>query len=120
MRVPRSRFRLSEKVPWPYNRPFPFHRLVFRRTQRSLPFGAGVVVVNTDGVGYLKVAVDCAVEAALALAICRLGKRGPWLRLTALHINVDPLTKIGPPLSAPKLREEDSQWQQSTDRQRSL
>jgi hypothetical protein len=23
----------------------------------------------------------------------RLGKRGPWLRLTALHINVDPLTK---------------------------
>jgi hypothetical protein len=43
-----------------------------------------VALVNTDGVGNLKVAVDFAIEApcvprheqALALKICRLGKRG--------------------------------------------
>lgn len=50
--------RLSEEIPWPYNRPFPFHRLVLRLTQRGFPFGVGVVVINSDGVGDLKVAVD--------------------------------------------------------------
>jgi hypothetical protein len=54
---------LSEEIPWPYNRPFPFHRLVLCRTQRRFPFGAGVVVVNTDSVGNLKVAVARAIEA---------------------------------------------------------
>jgi hypothetical protein len=48
---------LSEEIPWPYNRPFPFHRLVLGSTQRNFPFGAGVVVINSDGVGNLKVAV---------------------------------------------------------------
>ena len=64
--------RLSEEIPWPYNRPFPFHRLVLRRTQRSLPFGSGVVVVNTDGVGNLKVAVACAIEAGCIAGTSKL------------------------------------------------
>jgi hypothetical protein len=67
---------LSEEVPWPYNRPFPFHRLVLSGTQRSLPFGAGVVVVNTDGVGNLKVAVHCAIEAPCVLGTSKLLRWG--------------------------------------------
>ena len=57
---------LPEKIPWPYNRPFPFHRLVLRSAQRNFPFGAAVVVIRSDGVGNLKVAVDCAIEAGIA------------------------------------------------------
>ena len=36
---------------------------MLRRTPRNFPFGAGVVLINSDGVGNLKVAVDCAIEA---------------------------------------------------------
>jgi hypothetical protein len=54
---------LSKEIPWPYNRPFPFHRLVLRSAQRNFPFSAGVVVIKSDGVGNLKVAVDFAIEA---------------------------------------------------------
>ena len=56
--------RLSEEVPWPYNKPFPFHRFVLRRTQRNFPFGAGIVVIKSDAVGNLKVTVDSAIEAS--------------------------------------------------------
>jgi hypothetical protein len=35
-----------------------------------------------------------------------LGKGAAWLRLKAPHINVDPLTKIGPPFSGPKFNKE--------------
>jgi hypothetical protein len=66
---------LSEEIPWPYNRPFPFHRLVLGSTQRNFPFGAGVVVISSDGVGNLKVAVDCAIEAG---CIADTGKLLCW------------------------------------------
>jgi hypothetical protein len=36
---------------------------VLRRTQRNFPFGAGVVVINSDAVRNLKVTVDFAIEA---------------------------------------------------------
>jgi hypothetical protein len=71
-----KRTQLSEEIPWPYNRPFPFHSLVLCRTQRSLPFGARVVVVNTDGVCYLKVAVDFAIETPCVLGTSKLFRFG--------------------------------------------
>ena len=55
---------LSEEIPRPYNRPFPFHRLVLRQAQRNFPFGSGVVVIGSDGVGNLKMAVGRAIEAS--------------------------------------------------------
>jgi hypothetical protein len=55
---------LSEEISWPYNRPFPFHRFLLRCTQRNFPFGAGVVLINSDAVGNLKVAVGRAIEAS--------------------------------------------------------
>ena len=54
---------LSKEIPWPYNRPFPFHRLVLRSAQGNFPFSTGVVVIKSDGVGNLKVTVDFAIEA---------------------------------------------------------
>jgi hypothetical protein len=36
---------------------------MLRCTPRNFPFGAGVVLINSDGVGNLKVAVDCAIES---------------------------------------------------------
>ena len=68
--IPSSR--LSEEIPSPYNRPFPFHRLILRHTQRSFPFGAGVVLINSDGVGNLKVAVDRAIEAGCIAGAIKL------------------------------------------------
>ena len=65
--------RLSEEIPSPYNRPFPFHRLILRHTQRSFAFGAGVVLIDSDGVGNLKVAVDRAIKAGCvpgAIKLC--------------------------------------------------
>jgi hypothetical protein len=67
---------LSEEISLPYNRPFPFHRLVLGRTQRRFPFGAGVVVINIDGVGNLKVAVDFAIEAPCVLGTSKLLRWG--------------------------------------------
>lgn len=72
--IPSSR--LSEEIPSPYNRPFPFHRLILRHAQRSFPFGAGVVVINGDGVGNLKVAVDCAIEAGCVPGAIKLLRWG--------------------------------------------
>ena len=59
-----------------YNRPFPFHRLMLRRTQRRFPFGAGVVLINSDGVGNLKVAVDAAIEAGCIAGMAKLRRYG--------------------------------------------
>jgi hypothetical protein len=67
---------LSEKIPWPYNRPFPFHRLMLCRTQCNFPFSAGVVVINSDGVCNLKVAVDCAIEAGCVAGMAKLRRWG--------------------------------------------
>jgi hypothetical protein len=67
---------LSEEIPAPYNRPFPFHRLVLCRTQRSFPFDAGVVLIISDGVGNLKVAVACAMEAGRITGTIRLLRWG--------------------------------------------
>ena len=72
--IPSSR--LSEEIPSPYNRPFPFHRLILRHTQRSFPFGAGVVLINSDGVGNPKVAVDCATEAGRIAGTSKLLRWG--------------------------------------------
>jgi hypothetical protein len=67
---------LSKEITWPYNRPFPFHRLVLRCAQRNFPFIAGVVVINSDGVGNLKVAVDCAIEAGCIAGMAKLRRWG--------------------------------------------
>src|SRR5215468_10786725 len=67
---------LSNEIPWPYNRPFPFHRLVLRSAQRNFPFGAAVVVIKSDGVGNLKVAVDCAIEAGCVAGMAKLRRWG--------------------------------------------
>jgi hypothetical protein len=64
--------RLSEKVPSPYNRPFPFHRFVLRRTQHIFPFGAGIVLIQQRSVANLKVAVDCAIEASCTASMAKL------------------------------------------------
>jgi hypothetical protein len=63
---------LSKEIPWPYNRPFPFHRLVLRSAQRNFLFGAGVVVIKSDGVGNLKVAVDFAIKAGCIACTSKL------------------------------------------------
>ena len=67
---------LSNEIPWPYNRPFPFHRLVLRSAQRNFPFGAALVVIRSDGVGNLKVAVDCAREAGCIAGMAKLRSWG--------------------------------------------
>ena len=67
---------LSNEIPWPYNRPLPFHRLVLRSAQRNFPFGAAVVVIKSDGVGNLKVAVDCAREAGCIAGMAKLRSWG--------------------------------------------
>ena len=67
---------LSGEIPWPYNRPFPFHRLVLSRTQRNFPFGAGVAFVNGDGIGDPKVAMDCAIEAGYIAAMAKFRRWG--------------------------------------------
>ena len=67
---------LSEEISWPYNRPFPFHRLVLRSAQRNFPFGAAVAVIKSDGVGNPKVAVDWAVEAGCIASMAKLRRWG--------------------------------------------
>jgi len=49
---------------------------VLRGAQRNFPFGAGVVVIKSDGVGNLKVAVDCAIEAGCIASMAKLRRRG--------------------------------------------
>ena len=73
---PELRLWLSEEIPSPYNRPFPFHRLVLRGTQRIFPFGARVVLINSDGVGNPKVAVGWAMEADCISGTGKLLRRG--------------------------------------------
>jgi hypothetical protein len=46
------------------------------RTPRNFPFGAGVVLINSDGVGNLKVAVDCAIEAGCITGTIKLLRWG--------------------------------------------
>ena len=88
---------LSEEIPSPYNRPFPFHRLMLRRTPRNFPFGAGVVLINSDNVGNLKVAVDCAIEASCITSTVKLlrwgfadwAKEGHGQRSVLIHFLVN-------------------------------
>jgi hypothetical protein len=45
---------------------------VLRCTQRRFPFGAGIVLINSDGVGDLKVAVACAIKAGYITGTIKL------------------------------------------------
>jgi hypothetical protein len=49
---------------------------MLRRTPRNFPLGAGVVVINSDGVGNLKVAMDCAIEAGCITGTRKLFRWG--------------------------------------------
>jgi hypothetical protein len=76
-------------------------RLVLRSAQRNLPFGAAVVVIKSDGVGNLKVAVDCAIEAGFIAGMAKLrgwgvadwANEGHGYASQLSTFNVDPLTK---------------------------
>jgi carbonic anhydrase/acetyltransferase-like protein (isoleucine patch superfamily) len=96
---------LSEEIPSPYNRPFPFHRLVLGRTQGSFPFAAGVVLVNSDSIGNLKVVVGCAIEADCVVGAGKLSRWGlqigcasPLCTLMSIHSR----KKRAAPFSGPK------------------
>jgi hypothetical protein len=79
-----KRIRLSEEITSPYNRPFPFHRLMLCPTQRTFPFSAGVVLIQ-QRVSNLKVAVGCAIETPCIPGTSKLLRWGLTDRANERH-----------------------------------